>query len=225
MRSMAMVEDGRRLSTRCRLRSKYTFRSRNADSGAIRRSSAAVRTQRPFIRRIAGGDRKGESADGMSVPNTTLHRGRDLPSRSAASSQKSRLRSPNVYDAQEAVGRATKPVRRSRTFAYRSRYMADGLLSWSHYHEGTGRDVVIPRLGHWLGMNVSRRRTLQRAVEGRNGFTNEPGIYIREDTLDNLADTPENKHLLKGPPAFEKYKTSACVSKTICLLPIPAVSG
>jgi Xaa-Pro aminopeptidase len=62
-------------------------------------------------------------------------------------------------------------------------------------------------LGHWLGMNVHD--------VGRNGvplrpgmvFTNEPGIYIREDALNYLPDTPENKAFIaKVRPAFEKYK-------------------
>ena len=38
-------------------------------------------------------------------------------------------------------------------------------------------------------------------------MTNEPGIYIREDALDYIADTPENKAFLaKIRSAFEKYK-------------------
>jgi Xaa-Pro aminopeptidase len=38
-------------------------------------------------------------------------------------------------------------------------------------------------------------------------FTNEPGIYIRLDALDNLPKTPENEAFIKAVrPAFEKYK-------------------
>ncbi len=38
-------------------------------------------------------------------------------------------------------------------------------------------------------------------------FTNEPGIYIREDALDNLPKTPEmQKFIAAVRPAFEKYK-------------------
>ena len=38
-------------------------------------------------------------------------------------------------------------------------------------------------------------------------FTNEPGIYIRPDALDNLPQTPENQKLIAAiKPAFEKYK-------------------
>jgi Xaa-Pro aminopeptidase len=38
-------------------------------------------------------------------------------------------------------------------------------------------------------------------------FTNEPGIYIRADALDNLPKTPENEKFIAAVrPAFEKYK-------------------
>src|SRR5207237_569931 len=38
-------------------------------------------------------------------------------------------------------------------------------------------------------------------------FTNEPGIYIRADALDNLPKTPENQKFIAAVrPAFEKYK-------------------
>jgi hypothetical protein len=59
---------------------------------------------------------------------------------------------------------------------------------------------------HWLGMNVhdvGGGATFEPGMV----FTNEPGIYIREDTLDNLPKTPENQALIaKIRPAFEKYK-------------------
>jgi hypothetical protein len=38
-------------------------------------------------------------------------------------------------------------------------------------------------------------------------FTNEPGIYLREDALDYLPDTPANKEFIaKVRPVFERYK-------------------
>jgi Xaa-Pro aminopeptidase len=38
-------------------------------------------------------------------------------------------------------------------------------------------------------------------------FTNEPGIYLRPDALDNLPKTPENEKFIAAVrPAFEKYK-------------------
>jgi Xaa-Pro aminopeptidase len=114
-----------------------------------------------------------------------------------------------VYDAQEAVGRATKAGAKMSDLSQIARdTIADGLLKLGLI---TKKEQVgmwfIHGLGHWLGMNVHD--------VGRNGvplqagmvFTNEPGIYIREDTLDNLPDTPENKAFIaQVRPAFEKYK-------------------
>ncbi|MBA2379987.1 MAG: aminopeptidase P family protein [Blastocatellia bacterium] len=116
-----------------------------------------------------------------------------------------------VYDAQEAVAAAIKP---GATFpqisAEANRVIEDGLFKLGLITAKDGTQFkrwYIHGLGHWLGMNVHD--------VGRNGiafapgmiFTNEPGIYIREDTLDNLTDTPANKEFIaKVRPAFEKYK-------------------
>ena len=59
---------------------------------------------------------------------------------------------------------------------------------------------------HWLGMNVhdvGGGATLEPGMV----FTNEPGIYIRPDALDNLPKTPEmEKFIAAVRPVFEKYK-------------------
>ena len=61
--------------------------------------------------------------------------------------------------------------------------------------------------GHWLGMNVHDVGEYGAAFKPGMVMTNEPGIYIREDALDYLPDTPENKEFIaKIKPAFEKYK-------------------
>ena len=114
-----------------------------------------------------------------------------------------------VYDAQEAVGRATKPGVQYQALQQIARdTIADGLLKLGLI---TKKDQVgmwfIHGLGHWLGMNVHDVGAYGKPLAPGMVFTNEPGIYIREDTLDNLPDTPENKALKDAiRPAFEKYK-------------------
>ncbi len=116
-----------------------------------------------------------------------------------------------VYDAQNAVAAATKPgANFAEISAEANRVIEDGLLKLGLITAKDGQQFrywYMHGLGHWLGMNVHD--------VGRNGipfapgmiFTNEPGIYIREDTLDNLPDTPANREFIaKVRPAFEKYK-------------------
>ena len=114
-----------------------------------------------------------------------------------------------VYDAQEAVARATKPGVQYQALQQIARdTIADGLLKLGLI---TKKEQVgmwfIHGLGHWLGMNVHDVGGYGKPLAPGMVFTNEPGIYIREDTLDNLPDTPENKALKDAiRPAFEKYK-------------------
>ncbi len=104
---------------------------------------------------------------------------------------------------------ATKP---GASFAELSRIasdtIADGLLKLGLI---TKKEQVgiwfIHGLGHWLGMNVHDVGRYGVPLKAGMVFTNEPGIYIREDALDNLPDTPENKAFIqKVRPVFEKYK-------------------
>jgi Xaa-Pro aminopeptidase len=59
---------------------------------------------------------------------------------------------------------------------------------------------------HWLGMNV---HDVGGGAQFEPGmvFTNEPGIYVRVDALDNLPKSPDyEKFIAAVRPAFEKYK-------------------
>lgn len=116
-----------------------------------------------------------------------------------------------VYDAQEAVAKATKP---GVTFQQLSKIARDtineGLFKLGLVTDKNSQQVgiwFIHGLGHWLGMNVHDVGRYGAPLKAGMVYTNEPGIYIREDALDNLPDTPELKAFKeKVRPVFEKYK-------------------
>ncbi len=116
-----------------------------------------------------------------------------------------------VYDAQEAAAKASKPgafisdVDRAATAVIKDGLLRLGLI--------TDRDSNQHRLwfmhgtSHWLGMNVHDVGSYGTRLEPGMVFTNEPGIYIRPDALDNLPQSAENQKLIAAiKPAFEKYK-------------------
>jgi Xaa-Pro aminopeptidase len=138
-----------------------------------------------------------------------------------------------VYEAQEAAAKTIKPgARFSEPSQAAAKTLEEGLAKIGLITKvgatipGTEREVPdgkggtqkigMPQYrlwymhgwGHWLGMNVhdvggGGNTTLKEGMI----MTNEPGIYIREDALDYLPDTPEVKEFItKIRPAFEKYK-------------------
>ena len=114
-----------------------------------------------------------------------------------------------VYDAQEAAAKATKP---GATFqqisAAANDVIKDGLLRLGLITDRSQSGIwYMHGLGHWLGMNVHDVGRYGAPFQPGMVFTNEPGIYIREDALENLQDTPQNREFIaKVRPAFEKYK-------------------
>src|SRR5688572_31752854 len=114
-----------------------------------------------------------------------------------------------VYDAQEAVGRATKPgVTFGKLQEIARDTIADGLLKLGLITKKEETGIwFIHGLGHWLGMNVHDVGRYGVPLKAGMVFTNEPGIYIREDALENPPKTPEWTTIIaKVGPAFEKYK-------------------
>jgi len=115
-----------------------------------------------------------------------------------------------VYDAQEAVAKAARPgASLAEVNLAGTEVVKDGLLKLGLI---TDRNSMQYRIwfmhgtSHWLGMNVHDVGGGSPMVPGAV-FTNEPGIYIRADAIDNLAKTPENEKFIAAiRPAFEKYK-------------------
>jgi Xaa-Pro aminopeptidase len=60
---------------------------------------------------------------------------------------------------------------------------------------------------HWIGLDVHDVGDYRRPLEAGMSFVIEPGLYIREQALDQLADTPENRAFKeKVRPAVARYK-------------------
>jgi Xaa-Pro aminopeptidase len=118
-----------------------------------------------------------------------------------------------VYDAQEAVAKATRPgsslsdVNRAGTEVIKDGLLKLGLITDRNSNQY--RIWFMHGTSHWLGMNVHDVGGASKFVPGAV-FTNEPGIYVRPDALDympwgwNAQDWEKFKTAIR--PAFEKYK-------------------
>ncbi len=116
-----------------------------------------------------------------------------------------------VYDAQEAVAKVSRPggslsdINRAATEVIKDGLLRLGLIT-DRGSDAQYRIWFMHGTGHWLGMNVHDVGGGARFEPGMV-FTNEPGIYIRPDALDNLPKTAENEKFIAAiKPAFEKYK-------------------
>jgi Xaa-Pro aminopeptidase len=64
-------------------------------------------------------------------------------------------------------------------------------------------------LGHGIGLEVHdpEQFYFSGTIGEGSAFTIEPGIYVRPDLLDVLADTPKNRALIdRIRPAFQQYR-------------------
>ena len=137
-----------------------------------------------------------------------------------------------VYDAQEAAAKTLKPgARFAEPAQAATKTIEEGLAKLGlitgvgafipgteqEVPDGKGgkRKIGTPQYrlwymhgwGHWLGMNVHDVGDYAKPLQAGMVFTNEPGIYIREDALNYLPDTPESKAFIaKIKFVFEKYK-------------------
>lgn len=193
---------------------EYTFRRRNADHwgypsivgcGANATTLHYVESQGPV--------KKGELLlmdVGAEYDHYTADVTRTFPVNGKFSKEQAEIYQI-VFDAQEAVAKATKPgVRFDELSAIATNNINEGLFNLGLVTDKNSHQVsywFIHGLGHWLGMNVHDVGRYGALLKPGMVFTNEPGIYIRADALDNLADTPANRSFIeKVRPAFEKYK-------------------
>lgn len=116
-----------------------------------------------------------------------------------------------VFDAQEAVARATKPgaslreVHNVAVEVIKKGLLKVGLIT--DVNSDQYRIWFMHGTSHWLGMNVHDVGTRDTVFKPGMVFTNEPGIYVRQDALDYLPKTAENEKFIAAVrPAFEKYK-------------------
>ena len=115
-----------------------------------------------------------------------------------------------VYDAQEAAAKAIRPgATLSQVHNAAQAVIKDGLLRLgliTDVNSQQYRTWFMHGTSHWLGMNVHDVGS-GASFEPGMVFTNEPGIYIREDALENLPKTAENEKFIAAiRPAFEKYR-------------------
>ncbi|HEX6730769.1 MAG TPA: aminopeptidase P family protein [Pyrinomonadaceae bacterium] len=118
-----------------------------------------------------------------------------------------------VYDAQEAVARATRPgatlsdVNRAGTEVIKEGLFKLGLITDRNSNQH--RIWFMHGTSHWLGMNVHDVGGGAKFVPGAV-FTNEPGIYIRPEALDHMPrgwqQQDWDKFKAAVRPAFEKYR-------------------
>lgn len=225
MRAMAMV--GRaEWEYQVHAEVEYTFRRRNADfwgypsivgCGANATTLHYVESQSPVV--------KGQLLlmdVGAEYEHYTADVTRTFPVNGKFTKEQAEIYQI-VYDAQEAVAKATKPgITFQQLNVIARNTIAEGLsklgLVTDYKPPTTPEEALQPRsrevgywfihgLGHWLGMNVHDVGRYGAPLKAGMVFTNEPGIYIREDALDNLPDTPEAKaYKAKVKPLFEKYK-------------------
>ncbi len=88
--------------------------------------------------------------------------------------------------------------------------IADGLLKLGLITSTSGNQYrmwYMHGTSHWIGLDVHDVGGRDMPFRPGMVITVEPGIYVREDTLENLDDTPRNRALIEAiQPAFERYR-------------------
>jgi len=226
MRSMAMV--GRaKMEYEVHAEVEYTFRRRNADYWGYPSIVGCGPNATTLHYVESQGDVKKGDLMLMDVGAEYDHYTADVTRTYAVNGKFSKEQAEIyriVYDAQEAVAREVKPgavfgiVDNAADVVIKRELARLGLITApdaTYQIKFQDKLIEMPQfklwyihgLGHWLGMNVHDVGSYSTPLKPGMVFTNEPGIYFREDALDYLPDTPANKAFIeKVRPVFEKYK-------------------
>ena len=226
MRSMAMV--GRaKMEYEVQAEVEYTFRRRNADFwGYPSIVGCGPNATTLHYEEAQGAINQGDLLlmdVGAEYDHYTADVTRTFPVNGKFSKEQAEIYQI-VYEAQEAAARATKPgatfdqVGDAADEVIKNGLAKLGLITApnaSYEVVFQGKTIQMPQyriwfmhgLGHWLGMNVHDVGNYGAPLKPGMIYTNEPGIYLREDALDYMPDTPANKEFLsKVRPVFERYK-------------------
>jgi Xaa-Pro aminopeptidase len=116
-----------------------------------------------------------------------------------------------VFDAQEAGIRAARAGNRPADIENASAdVVRKGLLKLGLITDASGeqfRTWYTHGIVHYIGMDVHDVGDRNRPLEPGMAFVIEPGIYIREEALAALPDTPKNRAFIEAVrPAVAKYK-------------------
>lgn len=116
-----------------------------------------------------------------------------------------------VLAAQEAGMQAARAGNRTRDVENAAAEVAKaGLLKLGLITDAKGdqfRTWYTHGVCHFIGMDVHDEGDYERPIEPGFTFVIEPGLYIREQALDQLPDTPEMKAFAeKVRPVVRKYK-------------------
>lgn len=116
-----------------------------------------------------------------------------------------------VLDAHARGVAAVRPgMTMRRVHEVARKVIADGLLKLGLITSTSGNQYrmwYMHGTSHWIGLDVHDVGGRDMPFRPGMVITVEPGIYVREDTLENLDDTPRNRALIEAiRPAFEQYK-------------------
>ena len=104
---------------------------------------------------------------------------------------------PDIRGAQNAgmkaarIGAVTLDIERAAEAVIK-----EGLLKLGLITDATGpefRTWYTHGICHWIGMDVHDVGDYRRPLEAGMAFVIEPGLYVREEALAELPDTPENR--------------------------------